>query len=166
MEAIIDIEGQVNDGIDQVFQGRDGRDKHDDSERKIRERANTVEDKEGKTKQHLSMDKGIGEDTTNFDRNSTLENENPESKTIEFEIPKLKTKPRYINSQQFSSQTNRFNPLKGFSAEEGRRTRKAKTISNLRTNIPWNNYSHSPSGCPASMECVLYGKRTFHFNYP
>ena len=52
------------------------------------------------------------------------------------------------------------------SAEEGQRTRKAKTITNLRTNIPWNNFSNSPSGCPASMECVLYGKRTFNLNYP
>ena len=94
----------------------------------------------------------------------TLENENPESKPLESEIPKLKPKPRYIDSQQFRSQTIRFNTQKGLSAEKGQRTRKAKTITNLRANIPWNNYSHSPSGCSASMECVIYGEITLHFS--
>ena len=112
------------------------------------------------------MVKGKGKYTPIVDRSLTLKNEDPESATSESDITKLKPKPRYINSQQFRSQTDRFNPLKGFSAEEGRRTRKAKTITNLHANIPWNNFSHSPSGCPASMACVLYGKRTFNLNYP
>ena len=65
------------------------------------------------------------------DRNATLINKNPESKTIETEIPQLKPQPIYINSHEFRSQTICFNPLHGLSAEEGRRTRKAKRITIL-----------------------------------
>jgi hypothetical protein len=91
---------------------------------------------------------------------------NPESKTIETNITKLNPTPRYINFQQFHTQTNRFNFLKGLSVEEGMGTRKAKTITNLHVIIPWNNFLLPPSGCPAFMQCVFYGKRTLHFNYP
>lgn len=66
----------------------------------------------------------------------------------------LKPKPRYINSDQFRQKHIPFNPPRGFQAEEARRTRKAKTVSNLSLSNPWNVFLSSSLGCPAAMTCV------------
>merc|ERR1711915_97615 len=60
------------------------------------------------------------------------------------------SRPKYVNSEQFRPGTLGFNPPKGISAEEGRRSRKAKRI-----NGTWRNFFHPNFGCPAAMTCVL-----------
>ena len=62
------------------------------------------------------------------------------------------SRPKYVNSEQFRPGTLGFNPPKGISAEEGRRSRKAKRI-----NGTWRNFFHPNFGCPAAMTCVLLG---------
>ena len=65
--------------------------------------------------------------------------------------------PRYISTELFRNRTQYFDTLKGFSAEEGRRDRKAKILTNLGSNNPWNNFLHVSGGCPAAMVCVTQG---------
>ena len=94
-KAVNVILGKVNDAREgpkeneRVLEGRDGEEKHYDSERKAEEMEHIIEDNKGGNNQHLSMDKGKGVDTPIVDRKLTLTNEDPESTTIESEIPKL-----------------------------------------------------------------------------